>query len=1006
MPRRLPITITILVITLATTGTLAVLLLGQGVLFGTQLANLAAKQRFEEIADRTAERVVAFESQPRSLIDLLELMDEARLPPEPGTPHPALRYFIRALETNPSLYAIYVGHPNGDFYDVISIGRWASLSERQDAPPGSEWAAMSVTGEGDSRRRVWEFLDRDLNVLGRREEPTDFDPRTRPWYIAATATAETIRTEPYVYASLAAPGITLARRISAEGPVLGIDVTLATLSGFMADQRVTENSTALLFNRAGVVTAFPDVNRLVRPLPVGGADTDLKLARVSDLVPALWTGLGGKLPEAPSLRTFSGATGDLLGFVAPVGTDGGTYFALLVPTREILAPYRERGLVALLSAAAMLIMFLPLAWYASRRLSSPIRAIAAEAGKLEALALDDVRHVCTRVAELSALSEAVIKSARSIADHRSGLLVSQRRLQMLVDFGIALSAEKDEDRLMEMILLGAKELAGADAGTLYIREGDNLLRFEIMRTDSLGVAAGGTTGKQVELPPVMLRDPDSGEPNHRNVVSHAVLEARTVNIRDAYASEEFDFSGTRRFDEISGYRSTSFLTVPLRPRNGEPIGAFQLINAQDGQGKTVPFSEEIIGFVEALAAQAAVALDNRNLVEAHRVLLDSFIELIAAAIDAKSPYTGGHCARVPELAVMLAREASRSVEGEFAEFRLESDDEWREFRIAAWLHDCGKVTTPEYVVDKATKLETVYNRIHEVRTRFEVLRRDAEIRSLKAELAGEADVDGLRRRFEEEVAALESDFAFVAACNVGGEFMDDADVARLREIASHTWLRHFDDRLGLSGAEAERLAEVAAPPLPAVERLLTDRPEHLLPRPSMADPTRDERHGFRMQVPEHAFNLGEVYNLSIRRGTLTAEERYKINEHIVQTIIMLRKLPLPKHLARVPEYAGGHHETMIGTGYPRGLTREEMSVPARIMAVADVFEALTASDRPYRKSKTLSEALSIMARMAEERHLDAALFRLFVERGIWRRYAERYLRPDQIDPVDVGKLLA
>ncbi len=575
----------------------------------------------------------------------------------------------------------------------------------------------------------------------------------------------------------------------------------------------------------------------------------------------------------------------------------------------------------------------------------------------------------------------------------------------LIEIGIALSAERDHNRLMERILLEAKDLCNADGGTLYLVADDSGLEFEIMRTDSLQIALGGTTGKPITFPPVRLFDPKTGEPNHKNVATHVALSGNTINIPDAYKAKDFDFSGTKKFDEGTGYRSRSFLTVPLKNHDGDVIGVLQLLNAQDGEtGEVVPFSKDIQPLVEALTSQAAMALDNQHLIEAQKKLLDSIIELIASAIDAKSPYTGGHCQRVPELTKMLVGAACESRDPLFRDFDL-TEEEWYELHIAAWLHDCGKVTTPEYVVDKATKLETIYDRIHEIRTRFEVAKRDAEIDYLKAMLDGKEDAKKLEGRRDERLAQLDDDFAFVAECNIGGEFMAPERIERIKEIAGQTWTRTLDDRLGVSQAERKRRGAAPDNPPPVEETLLADRAEHIIHREPGEGLGDDNPFDFRLDMPEHKYNFGEIHNLCILRGTLTAEERFKINDHIVQTIVMLEQLPFPKHLSRVPEYAGGHHETMIGTGYPRKLSKDDMSIPARIMAIADIFEALTAADRPYKPSKTLSESIRIMSFMKKDQHIDEDLFRLFLESGVYKDYAERFLMPEQIDEVDVSQYL-
>ncbi len=525
------------------------------------------------------------------------------------------------------------------------------------------------------------------------------------------------------------------------------------------------------------------------------------------------------------------------------------------------------------------------------------------------------------------------------------------QFQKLIEVGIALSAETNHNRLMERILEEAKAMCHADGGTLYLKGEDDELSFAIMLNDSMNIAMGGTTGKEIPFPPLPLYDPESGQPNHHNVATHVALDGTSVNVTDAYETDVFDFSGAKKFDADTGYRSKSFLTVPLKNYDQDVIGVLQLINARNPQTHEVaPFDYGLEPIIEALASQAAVALDNQLLLEKQRKLLESFIQVIASAIDAKSPYTGGHCQRVPVIAELLAQAACDSTSGPYRDF-TQSEDERYELYIASWLHDCGKVTTPEYVVDKATKLETIYDRVETVKTRLEVLKRDVEIVYLKAVTVPGADVPALRDEFEARLAELDGHGAFLESANLGGEFMADGMIERVQEIAALSWR-------DASGREQPFLSE------------------------------------------------NEVYNLSIRRGTLTDEEREVINNHIVMTTEMLEQLPFPKTLVRVPEFAGGHHEKLDGTGYPQGLTGEHMSAPARMMAIADIFEALTAADRPYKQAKTLTESLRIMSFMVKDEHIDGELFRLFLEGGVYQRYAEDHLKPEQIDEVDIADYLA
>ena len=539
---------------------------------------------------------------------------------------------------------------------------------------------------------------------------------------------------------------------------------------------------------------------------------------------------------------------------------------------------------------------------------------------------------------------------RAISAYISDL---EEQIQNLAHIGLALSKERDMDKLLEMILLEAKRIANSDGGTLYMMTDDQRLKFEIIMTDSLNFHMGGTSGEDIPFYPVKLYT-DEGEENKSMIAAYVALTGETVNLPDAYKAKGFDFSGTKMFDEKTGYRSKSFLTVPLKNHEDEIIGVLQLLNAQTQKAKKIiSFGADVQQMVEALASQAAVAITNKNLIRDLEALFESFIKLIASAIDAKSPYTGGHCARVPEITIMLAEAVASTKDGPFADI-IFSEKEMYELKIAAWLHDCGKVATPEFVVDKSTKLETIYDRVNEVETRFSVIKRDEEIKRLKKELQIEKDkslsskekvekTDQLKKAYRSKIRKLKSDLDFVKESNIGGEFMSGDKKERVHEIANYKWK-----------------------PNGKMENFLSEN---------------------------------EVYNLTIPRGTLTAEERKVINDHIVVTIKMLEELPYPKHLQNVPEFAGGHHETLDGTGYPKGLIKDEMSVQARIMAIADIFEALTARDRPYKKGKTLSQAMRILGFMKNDAHIDADLFEIFVKEKIYMKYAEGFLDPEQIDEV-------
>lgn len=519
--------------------------------------------------------------------------------------------------------------------------------------------------------------------------------------------------------------------------------------------------------------------------------------------------------------------------------------------------------------------------------------------------------------------------------------IKSTELSHLLGISTALSSEKDIDQLLERILTAAIEIANADGGTLYRVTEDRKLRFEILHTKSKSVHLGGKSGNPISIPPIPLFN-ENGEPELALVACYAVNRDETVNIPDAYDAVGFDFSGTIQFDKANGYQSQSFLTIPMKNHESEIIGVLQLINAMDAStGTIVPFSSHNQAIVEALSSQAAIAITNRMLIQHLEELFESFIGLINHAIDDKSPHTGGHCNRVPDLTMMLADAVNRCKSGPLQEFTL-TDVDRQELKIAGLLHDCGKITTPVHVVDKATKLEKIFDRIALIENRAEIVLRDILLKVSQ----GEIDEAECKNRREQ----LLDDYHFLNRCNIGGEYMNDADIAKVHHIGQHyAW-----------------------------------QDMHGNPQPFL---TEEERK-----------------NLTIRAGTLNDEERQIINHHIDLTISMLEKLPWPKHLRNVTEYAGGHHERMDGKGYPKGLTREQMSVPARCMGIADIFEALTAKDRPYKKGKTLSESLEILGKMKLGHHVDPDLFDIFIWENVYAEYAQKFLDPSQIDVVDFAKI--
>ncbi len=553
-------------------------------------------------------------------------------------------------------------------------------------------------------------------------------------------------------------------------------------------------------------------------------------------------------------------------------------------------------------------------------------------------------NVFSKDRRLDKLLQTVVKEVKSFAEDQI------RQIKSSAEIGLALSVKTDINALFEKIVDQARTLSNADGGTLYTlnAEGDHLC-FCILQNASMGIRMGGNSGFEITLPDVPLYfDGDPSNPNYSNVASHVAITGEIVNIHDVYDYEGFDFSGTRNYDKTIGYQSKSMLVIPLKNHEDRIIGVLQLLNAQDPEtGKVVPFSHEYEDLILSLASQAAVALTNTQLIKELRELFIAFIESIATAIDKKSPFTGDHIRRVVDLSMLIARRIDDADEGPFKNVHF-TDDELEEFRLAAWMHDVGKITTPEHLVNKATKLEGISDRFELIETRFHLIGKTIENAALHQRLAllenGGASNDDLQRLNEKvmaELKLLDDDLAFIKACNTPSEFMSDEMLERLREISNKRYLFY------------------------------------------------GKKYPYLKQE--------ELVNLSIRKGTLNAEERKVIEGHAMMTYEILRRLPLPRHLKNLPLYAAGHHLKVNGEGYPEELRMADLPLQSRIMAVADVFEALTAKDRPYKKAMSLSQALDILGRMKDDGHIDPDIYTLFIQSRIFQEYAVKELAVEQID---------
>ncbi|MEC5396492.1 HD domain-containing phosphohydrolase [Uliginosibacterium sp. H1] len=884
----------------------------------------------------------------------------------------SLGYYVTALQANPSIVSFYAGYEDGDFFLVRRINSEAEQRTLQ-APPGTAYVVQSI--ERDAVRPAtaeYLYYDSALNLLGRQPRPEylSYDPRQRGWYALAAQAPDVRRTDPYVFFTTGKVGITLTQRSPSGPATVGSDIQLDALAELLQRQRVTPASEVVIFDNAGRVVGYHDEERTVRrdpgtPTPRLSTVTELDAPALSHLVASVRSSpAGGKL----EFDTADGRSWHSTVNLLQEQNDQKLYLGLAVPENELLAEVREARRRSLILFGGLVLLSIPLTIFSARLIARPLERLADEA--------EAVRHFdFSKPANVSS----IVKEVADLADTMDGMKATIRRF---LDITTTVAAEDDFSRLLPRLLDETASAAKAHSGVLYLATDNGaLLTPAALRLRARCQAVAEPVAQALGNAPGVLRE----------VISTINARAIAGRIDDAEA-ELFGLPALG----LELHAERPVIAVALYNRKHQLVGAMLLFGAEEVES-------DRLSFITALSGSAAVSLESRELINAQKELFEAFIRLMASAIDAKSPYTGGHCARVPELTKMLVRAACDTTTGPYKDFQL-TPDEWEAVHVAGWLHDCGKVTTPEYVVDKATKLETIYDRIHEVRMRFEVLKRDAEIGNLRKLLAG-GDPATCATELDAALRTLDDEFAFVATCNEGGEFMAPEKVERLRQIAARTWQRTLDDRIGIAHEERTRKEDSPAVPLPATEALLADKPEHRIERREAERFGPGNPWGFRLDTPELLYNRGELYNLSVGRGTLSAEERYKINDHITQTIIMLSALPFPKHLQSVPELAGGHHEKMDGTGYPKRLTRDQMSPVARMMAIADIFEALTAADRPYKKGKTLSESLKIMSFMRRDQHIDPELFELFLRSGVHRSYAERYMRPEQIDEVDINAYL-
>lgn len=928
----------------------------------TRLTEISTNKQYQKTGEAIAAELNAV---TRTMIMSVNLL--ADMPIMEASSHEQRMAFIdkliEILQQNDYASSMYTAYPNGDFF---MLRRLTTINRTLfESPKNAEWLVQSNRFLDSTPEKRAVFLDGKQQVIAEEIMVYDnYDPRNRSWFKLAIESPGLVTSPNYTFKGTAETGFTYSRRAESGHAVIGMDVSLASLSQFLLQQDLPPGSQAAIINFANeVIASQPELKNT--------GDTDQTRLNSIERIPVLHSLLNSR-PDpvgahSGNSRIFAAQDQNWYGSVIDINNDGNKYsLVIATPAVYLTADASSIRNRSTLIVSILLLLSLPIIWFFSLRISRPLIRLRQDADAISNLHFDE------REAEYSVIEE--------VDDLHRSMSKMKRTLKQFISMGNILSVKNNFPHQMQGLLNEVTEIAAMRGGMIFLSDKD-MARFTptAFRWNDQNVSVADISSLQVD----------------KDNLAHfwRILNGNTTaGVFDQHSIPD----QLKTF--FQPYLPLRYVAVPMRTYDDQLLGFLLLFNPYELSAER---ESAKIQLVNALVGTLSVAIETQYLLQEQKNLMNAFIKLIAGAIDAKSAYTGGHCQRVPVITKMLAKAAVEIKEGPFANFTL-SDNEWEELRTACWLHDCGKITTPEAVVDKATKLELIYDRIHEIRLRFEVLKREKEIAYLRR-YASVPATGAESQELAYELRQLDDDFYFIARCNIGGEFLSDEAIARIQQIAGYQWTRTLDDSAGVSWAELARKQRQPTASLPVQESMLADKEEHLIYRDKAN--SQPENYHFKLKEPALLYNHGEIYNLCIRRGTLNDEERYKINEHIIQTIIMLEKLPFPRSMANVAVIAGGHHERMDGKGYPYQLNYKQMSTPVRMMAIADVFEALTATDRPYKPGKLLSEALDMMVGMVNNNHLDRDLLILFLQSGVWHEYAMTYMQQDKIDDVDVSALL-
>jgi len=1007
--------------------------------FSKELATESANVSFDATASQTAHYIERIDEQ--AILSTKTLASFPNIVEGNAIGANTQLLFAQIMQSSPSFYSAIVGFDNGDLYQLINLDSSIEVRRTLNAIPSDRWCVATVSSEAGQRVRRLDFYDSEFVHRLTTSEGSEYFATTRPWYIQAKEN-NIHKTSPYLFKSLKAPGQTYSTVIAGTNHVLAVDIALSSLSIYLKEQKITGEGEIYLYQKSGEIIASNQANPLeqilahVSPLELTpeqaafvASSNSIKTSNLMDW-PPIDFGVSGE-PQGYAVDVMSvvaARTGLKFDYI-----NGQTWPQLLElyysDKLELMPSVSSRAIETNPGYLSVPFVNLPfsvvtqegqpdvshISQLNGKRLAisagwSIIGTIRQNFPDIELIEYPLLKDVFSAVQ--SGEVYAGIDSKLVLSHTAQQFFIEQIRLHPPLDFSpfelpTSLHIMSKNQPLLDVINLGLDSISpqlraqldskwGVTSNKQFVNKSQGVVPYKLL-IDLVSDPASHH---------VISRHDIDGEPHFvyvkplKNGDMFTVVVPIARILGKSLNEIQWSMVVTGVCLLVMLLLSWFFVSPIVNPISKLSLQNRLIRNRE--YDKITPIESSIIELEELSTSMIEMSKSIQQHEKEQTELLDAFIKIISQAIDDKSHYTAGHCARVPEIAMELAQAASASHAEPFIEFSFKNEDELREFNIASWLHDCGKITTPVHIVDKGTKLEIIYNRIHEIRTRFEVLWRDAEIAYLNQVIESPDNQPQHALELLAKQQRLTEDFAFIAQANVGGEYMDKAHVDKLTSLAEITWQRNFDNRLGLSPVE-ETAYQQGEIKLPVIECLLADKPEHIVEREETM--SFDPKFEIKMDVPENASNKGELYNLSIGRGTLTPEDRFIINEHIISTIKMLEELPLPPELARVPRYASTHHETLIGTGYPRKLTAEQLSVPERVMVVADIFEALTADDRPYKKAKPVSIAIDILHKMALDQHIDIDIFELLLSSGIYLNYANKYLSKEQNDSVNISQYI-